>query len=177
GEARSPGERADYVLRPFVSGVALPLFAFTSAGVTVLNVGSNPAVQSFADTLTAPVTLGVLVGLLVGKPIGVIGGAYLTARFTRASLNPDLRWADVAAVGVLAGIGFTVSLLIAELAFDADAKLLNDAKVGILAATLGAAVISALVLRRRRRALDDLVAEEDADLDGDGIPDVYERES
>jgi NhaA family Na+:H+ antiporter len=177
GEAQSPGERADHVLRPFVSGIALPLFAFTSAGVTVLNVGSTEAVQSLADTLTAPVTLGVLVGLLVGKPIGVIGGAYLTARFTRASLNPDLRWADVAAVGVLAGIGFTVSLLIAELAFDGDPKLLNDAKVGILAATLGAAVISALVLRRRRRALDDLVAAEDADVDNDGIPDVYERES
>ena len=120
--------------------------------------------------------LGVLVGLLVGKPIGVIGGAWLMARFTRASLNPALRWADVIAVGVLAGIGFTVSLLIAELAFEEDPQLLTDAKVGILAATFGAAVLSALVLARRKRALDQIVAEEDADSDADGIPDVYQHE-
>jgi NhaA family Na+:H+ antiporter len=98
------------------------------------------------------------------------------ARFTRASLNPALRWADVIAVGVLAGIGFTVSLLIAELAFEEDPQLLTDAKVGILAATFGAAVLSALVLARRKRALDQIVAEEDADSDADGIPDVYQHE-
>ena len=96
----------------------MPLFAFTSAGVTVRDVGASAApVESLGQTLSSPVTLGVLVGLLVGKPIGVIGGAWLMARFTRASLNPALRWADVVAVGILAGIGFTVSLLIAELAF------------------------------------------------------------
>jgi NhaA family Na+:H+ antiporter len=99
------------------------------------------------------------------------------ARFTRASLNPALRWSDVAAVGVLAGIGFTVSLLIAELAFEEDAQLLTDAKVGILSATFGAALLSALVLARRKRALERLMADEDADADADGIPDVYQREA
>jgi NhaA family Na+:H+ antiporter len=83
----------------------------------------------------------------------------------------------VAAVGVLAGIGFTVSLLIAELAFKADPQLLTDAKVGILSASFGAAVLSALVLARRRRALETIVADEDADADADGIPDVYQREA
>jgi len=124
--------------------------------------------------LTSPVTLGVLVGLLLGKPIGVIGGAWLMARFTRASLNPALRWADLVAVGFLAGIGFTVSLLIAELAFFEEKTLLAEAKLGILSATLGAAVLSALVLARRRRALAELIAAEEADVDADGIPDVYE---
>ena len=178
GEAQSPGDRAEHALRPFVAGFAVPLFAFASAGVTVRDVGASDApVDSLAETLSAPVTLGVLVGLLVGKPLGVIGGAWLMARFTRASLNPALRWADVAAVGVLAGIGFTVSLLIAELAFEDNAQLLTDAKVGILSATLGAAVLSALVLARRRRALDQIVADENVDTDSDGVPDVYQRES
>ena len=178
GEEQSPGDRAEHALRPFVAGFAVPLFAFTSAGVTVRDVGASAApVESLGQTLSSPVTLGVLVGLLVGKPIGVIGGAWLMARFTRASLNPALRWADVVAVGILAGIGFTVSLLIAELAFKSSPELLTDAKVGILGATFGAAVLSALVLARRKRALDLLVAEEDTDSDADGIPDVYERES
>ena len=178
GEAQSPGDRAEHALRPFVAGFAVPLFAFASAGVTVRDVGASDApVDSLTETLSAPVTLGVLVGLLVGKPLGVIGGAWLMARFTRASLNPALRWADVAAVGVLAGIGFTVSLLIAELAFEDNAQLLTDAKVGILSATLGAAVLSALVLARRRRALDQIVADENVDTDSDGVPDVYQRES
>jgi len=177
GEELSPGDRAEHALRPFVAGIAVPLFAFTSAGVTVRDVGVAAApVESLGQTLSSPVTLGVLVGLLVGKPIGVIGGAWLMARFTRASLNPALRWADVIAVGVLAGIGFTVSLLIAELAFEEDPQLLTDAKVGILAATFGAAVLSALVLARRKRALDQLMADEDTDSDADGIPDVYERD-
>ena len=154
GEERSPGDRAEQALRPFVAGFAVPLFAFTSAGVTIVAVGTEAAsIPPITQTLTSPVTLGVLIGLLVGKPLGVIGGAWLMARFTRASLNPALRWADIVAVGVLAGIGFTVSLLIAELAFEEDAVLLTDAKVGILAATLGAALISALVLAGRRRAL------------------------
>ncbi len=177
GEVESPGDRAEHVLRPFVAGVAVPLFAFASAGVTIRDVGvSSAPVQSLADTISEPVTLGVLAGLLIGKPIGVFAGAWLTARFTRASLNPALRWADIAAVGMLGGIGFTVSLLIAELAFEEDPQLLTDAKVGILAATLGAAALSAMLLAHRRRALDALVAQENADVDADGVPDVYQSE-
>jgi NhaA family Na+:H+ antiporter len=165
GESKSPGERAEYALRPFVAGVAVPVFAFASAGVA-LGGGDT----SLTTMLSSPVTLAVL----VGKPIGVIGGAWLMARFTRATLNPALRWADMVAVGFLAGIGFTVSLLIAELAFEENETLLSEAKLGILTATLGAAILSALVLSRRKKALNDLIAEEEADLDADGIPDVYE---
>lgn len=174
--APSPAERAEFLLRPFVSGVAVPLFAFASAGVTVLAVlPDEPAPPPLLETMTSPVTLGVLLGLLIGKPIGVIGGAWVVARFTRASLNPDLRWADMVAVGFLAGIGFTVSLLIAELAYADHPALLGSAKVGILAATVGAAVISTLVLAHRRRALHDLVTAEEVDADADGIPDVYQQ--
>jgi NhaA family Na+:H+ antiporter len=176
GERTSPGETAEYRLRPFVAGIAVPLFAFTSAGVTIRSVpGLDVEVPPLQEALTAPVTLGVMLGLLVGKPIGVIGGAWLMARFTRASLNPTLRWADMVAVGLLAGIGFTVSLLIAELAYKESELLLANAKVGILSATLGAGVLSALVLSRRRRALAELVAAEEADRDADGIPDVYQQ--
>jgi NhaA family Na+:H+ antiporter len=174
GERASPGELAEYRLRPFVAGVAVPLFAFASAGVTVRTVPGGEPVPPFLETLTSPVTLGVLVGLLVGKPIGVLGGAWLTARFTRARLNPALRWGDLAAVGLLAGIGFTVSLLIAELAYEGAPTLLADAKVGILTATLGAALLSAVVLRRRRHALVAYIAAEEADQNADGVPDVYQ---
>lgn len=177
GEERSPGEAAEYYLRPFVAGVAVPLFAFTSAGVTVRNVPGAPfTVPPLTETLTSPVTLGVLVALMVGKPIGVFGGAWLMARFTRASLNPALRWADMAAVGFLAGIGFTVSLLIAELAFDTAPELLVEAKLGILTATACSAVLAGMALLRRRRALAEYMAAEETDADADGVPDVYQHQ-
>ena len=176
-EVRAPGESAELLLRPFVSGFAVPLFAFTASGVTIRDVPGAPLpVPPLVDTLSSPVTLGVLVGLILGKPIGVIGGAWLMARFTRASLNPALRWADMVAVGLLAGIGFTVSLLIAELAFETTPELLMDAKVGILAGTFGSAVLGTLALTRRRRALAAFIAEEEADVDGDGVPDVYQSD-
>lgn len=176
GEAQSPGEKAELDLRAFVAGFCVPVFAFTAAGVTFLDVGlPDYPVPPLLETLTAPVTLGAALGLLLGKPVGVIGGAWLMARFTRASLNPALRWADVVAVGLLACIGFTVSLLIAELAYSGEPVLLAEAKVGVLAATLGAAVASSLVLAYRRHAIAALIAREEADADQNGIPDVYER--
>lgn len=174
GESRSPGQAAEHHLRPFVSGVAVPVFAFTSAGVSLRALAAEPGGGSLTQMLTDPVTLGVMMGLLVGKPIGVIGGAWLMARFTRASLNPMLRWADMVAVGFLAGIGFTVSLLIAELAYSDRPDLLGGAKLGILSATLASAVLAALVLHRRRRDIEAFMAREEEDRNSDGIPDVYQ---
>lgn len=174
GESRSPGQTAEHHLRPFVSGVAVPLFAFTAAGVSLRALAADPAGGSLTQMLTDPVTLGVMVGLLVGKPIGVIGGSWIMARFTRAALNPMLRWADLVAVGFLAGIGFTVSLLIAELAYYDRPDLLGGAKLGVLSATLASSLLAAVVLQRRRRALEDFMAREEEDRDADGIPDVYE---
>lgn len=166
GEDRSPGEKIEHSLRPFVAGVAVPLFALMSAGVDLRDA-------DFAATLGSNVSLGVAMGLLIGKPIGVIVGSYLMARFTRASLNPALGWGDVTAVGFLAGIGFTVSLLIAELAFEESRAHLVEAKVGILMATAGAALISAIVLAARRHSLAAFDAVEERDDDSDGVPDVY----
>ena len=119
GETESPGERAEHVIRPISAGVAVPLFAFFAAGVDLR--GSD-----LVNAITTPVAIGVMVGLVVGKPIGVVGTAWLMARFTKASLSSSIRWRDVMAVGLLAGIGFTVSLLIAELAFPYDESRLRQ---------------------------------------------------
>jgi Na+:H+ antiporter, NhaA family len=167
GEDEAPADRWEHSIRPLSAGVCVPLFAFFSAGVTFVG---NP---SGIGILTTPVVVAIVVGLVLGKPLGVLGGAWLVARFTRASLSASLRWADVLAVGVLAGIGFTVSLLIGELAFETDPTRLTEAKIGILSASVLAAVLAAFALGRRRRAYAEIAALEEADDDGDGVPDVY----
>lgn len=109
GEDRSPGERTSFLLHPVSAGVAVPLFALFAAGVSV-------SATSLKDVFTPPEPLGVVLGLVLGKTVGIFAGTYLAARFTRARLNPQLAWADVFALAALAGIGFTVALLIGELA-------------------------------------------------------------
>ncbi|TXH39627.1 MAG: Na+/H+ antiporter NhaA [Actinobacteria bacterium] len=168
GEALSPAERLQERLQPISAGFCVPVFAFFAAGVDLRGT-------DLAATLSSPVAVGVLVGLVIGKPIGVVGGAWLTARFTRASLSSSLAWRDVIAVGLIAGIGFTVSLLIAELAFGADTAELGAAKISVLMASAVAAVIASVALITRSRYYAALAAEEDRDDDGDGIPDVYQR--
>jgi NhaA family Na+:H+ antiporter len=165
GETVSPADRYEHAIRPLSAGVCVPLFAFFSAGVTVVGLS--------ASAVTQPVATAIVVGLVLGKPLGVYGGARLVARFTRASLSSSLRWADVLAVGLLAGIGFTVSLLIGELAFETDPYRETAAKIGILAASVLSAVIASVALGRRKRAYAEIAAAEDADSDGDGVPDVY----
>jgi len=144
-EVRSPAERVEHRLRPWSAGVAVPVFALFAAGVTL----SRGAVR---DLLTDPVAIGIVCGLTVGKIIGVFGGSWLTARFTRAELNSDLAWRDVGAVSVLAGIGFTVALLIAQLAFGDDVAQVERAKVAVLVASLLSALLAAVLLFRRNRA-------------------------
>lgn len=168
GEDEAPADRWEHAVRPISAGICVPLFAFFSAGVTF--VGTE---QGFA-ILTEPVVIAIVVGLVLGKPIGVLGGAWLVARFTRASLSSTLRWADVGAVGVLAGIGFTVSLLIGELAFEGEALLTAEAKIGILSASVLAALLATIALKGRERAYAAYNDVEEADSDGDGVPDVYQ---
>lgn len=148
GEKKSPAERLEHHLRPWSAGVAVPVFALFAAGVTL----SGGAMR---EMLTDPVAIGVVAGLMVGKFIGIFGGSWLTARFTRAELNSDLAWRDVGAVSVLAGIGFTVALLIAQLAFGDDAAQVERAKAAVLVASLLSALIAALLLFRRNRAYAD----------------------
>ncbi|WFB08235.1 Na+/H+ antiporter NhaA [Streptomyces sp. LX-29] len=167
GEERSPAEHVEHQVRPFSAGLAVPLFALFAAGVSV----SGGAV---ADVFTRPETLGVVLGLVVGKTIGVFGGSWLAARFTKAELNEELAWADVFAVASLAGIGFTVSLLIGELAFPADPVLADEVKAAVLIGSLLAAVLACVLLKLRNNRYKRLCEEEDRDEDQDGIPDVYE---
>ena len=99
----------------------------------------------------------------MGKSVGVFAGAYLTARFTRAELSDDLRWRDIAAVSALTGVGFTVSLLISELAYDDTPALLNLAKGGVLLGSLVSALVATALLRRRDRFYDQLCSEEESE--------------
>ncbi|QCH24503.1 Na+/H+ antiporter NhaA [Mycobacteroides salmoniphilum] len=159
-------ERFEHRLRPLSAGVAVPVFAFFAAGVTL--GGFAGLWQALLD----PVALGVVLGLLVGKPIGIFLTTYLLARFTRASLDDDLSWLDIAGVALLAGIGFTVSLLIGELAFGAGSAA-EHVKVGVLAGSLTSAAVASVVLRLRNRAYRRIEAKETLDADHDGVPDVF----
>ncbi|MGN5634550.1 Na+/H+ antiporter NhaA, partial [Streptomyces sp. AC154] len=167
GEERSPGERIEHLIRPLSAGFAVPLFALFSAGVSL----SGGAV---AGVFTRPETLGVVLGLVVGKTVGIYGGTWLATRFTRAELNKELAWADVFAVASLAGIGFTVSLLIGELAFT-DADMVNEIKASVLLGSLIAAVLSGVLLKLRVRRYRALTDAEELDEDESGVPDVYEQ--
>ena len=170
GPDAGPGlaEHFEHRLRPLSAGVAVPAFAFFAAGVTV------GGAAGLADALTDRVALGIVAGLVVGKFVGVFGTTYLVARFTRATLDQDLDWRDVAGVALLAGIGFTVSLLVGELAFGAHSAREEHVKVGVLAGSLLSALLAAVVLRSRNRAYRRLEALEMADANHDGVPDVYD---
>ncbi|MFJ4713182.1 Na+/H+ antiporter NhaA [Streptomyces sp. NPDC088785] len=167
GEAHSPGERIEHLVRPLSAGLAVPLFALFSAGVAVSG-------GALGDVFTRPETLGVVLGLVVGKAVGIFGGTWLTARFTRASLPDGLAWADVFAVASLAGIGFTVSLLIGELAFTDDPLLTDEVKAAVLVGSLIAAVLSSVLLKMRNAKYRALWETEERDEDEDGVPDIYE---
>ncbi|GAB2889719.1 Na+/H+ antiporter NhaA [Streptomyces mayteni] len=143
-EKESPAERVEHLVHPLSAGVCVPLFALFAAGVPI-----SGAV--LADLVTEPEPLGVVAGLFLGKVLGVFGATYLTARFTRARLNPTLGWADVAGGAMLAGIGFTVSLLIAELAFADQPALAEHAKAAVLVGSLLSALVASLVLTLRGR--------------------------
>ncbi|MFI8191509.1 Na+/H+ antiporter NhaA [Streptomyces sp. NPDC085946] len=167
GESASPAERASHLLHPLSAGVAVPLFALFAAGVGI----SAAALEA---VFTRPEPLGVVLGLVVGKTLGIFAGTYLAVRFTRARLNPELAWADVLALAVLAGIGFTVALLIGELAFP-DPAAAEHVKAAVLTGSLTAALLAALLVRRRNGVYRRLYEEETRDEDRDGVPDAYQR--
>jgi len=136
--AISPNERLQQLYHPWTSYAIVPLFALANAGI-VINGGF------LARAFTSPITLGILIGYLVGKPAGVLGGCWLVTRVSRGRLRPPIGWAALAGGGSIAGIGFTVSLLIANLAFrGAD---LEEAKLGVLSAALCASLATWLVFR------------------------------
>jgi NhaA family Na+:H+ antiporter len=170
GPDAGPGlaEHFEHRFRPISSGVAVPVFAFFSAGVAVSGL------SGLGEALADPIAIGIIVGLVIGKTIGILGATFLVARFTHADLDEHLSWVDVLGLSLLAGIGFTVSLLIGELAFGAGTLRDEHVKVGVLAGSLLAAALAAVVLRVRNSTYRQLHQSETADSDGDGVPDVYQ---
>lgn len=174
GDPTEPGSRGlaevfEHRLRPLSAGVAVPIFAFFSAGVAV------GGWDGLTTALSSPVALGIVLGLVVGKVVGITGTTYLVTRLRGANLDPSLRWVDVTGVAALAGIGFTVSLLVAELSFGVGTVLGDEAKVGIFVASLLAAVIGSGVLTARNRHYRQVAVAESVDADADGIPDAYQQ--
>lgn len=143
GETESPLESALDKFHPWSAGLCVPVFAFFAAGVSIVGI-------SVAQAFSSPVSVGVMLGLVVGKPIGILGFAWLAARFTKAELSKSLYWGDVLAIGLLAGVGFTVSLLITKLAFIGDAELDALARLSVLMASIIAATLAVVALQIRK---------------------------
>jgi Na+/H+ antiporter NhaA len=136
--ATPSNERLQQLFHPWTSYVIVPVFALANAGIEVDGA-------FLAQSFSSPITLGILVGYVVGKPVGILGCSWLLTRLSRRRLQPPVGWAAVAGGGTIAGVGFTVALLVATLAF--DGRRLEEAKLGILSAALGAALITWLLFR------------------------------
>ena len=137
-ESVSVAERLEHLLHPWTAFVILPLFAFVNAGIPLTG-------GVIGDAASSPLTLGIVVGLVVGKPLGIVLSTWLVTTTGGASLPAGTSWKGITGAGTLAGIGFTVSLFVSGLAFD-DPTVVGRAKVGILAASLTAAVLGAALL-------------------------------
>jgi NhaA family Na+:H+ antiporter len=139
--AQAPLQWIEHALQPWVSFVIIPLFAFANAGVELRG--------ELAGAFASPVTVGVLLGLVIGKPLGITLFAWIATRLRIAALPEGCRWRALHAVSWLGGIGFTMSLFVTGLAFADDARV-TDAKVGIFAASVAAALAGWLLLRREQ---------------------------
>jgi Na+/H+ antiporter NhaA len=136
--ATSPNERLQQMFHPWTSYVIVPLFALANAGIAIDG-------SFLARAFSSPVTLGILAGYVIGKPVGIFGSSWLLTRLTRRRLRPPVGWVALAGGGTIAGVGFTIALLVATLAF--DGRRLEEAKVGILSAALCAALLTWLLFR------------------------------
>ncbi|MER7274983.1 Na+/H+ antiporter NhaA [Dactylosporangium sp. NPDC000244] len=139
GESEDPSHRAERLLRPVTAAVVLPVFALMAAGVSFRT----------GDLFASTVAIGVILGLVAGKVLGIAGGTWLTVTLTPAELNPDLSWWDILGLAQLAGIGFTVSLLMAELSYPDSERLVDDAKGGVLVGSAVAVVLGTVTLSIR----------------------------
>ena len=135
------------------------------------NIRSESAYSVAAAT--SSIGLGVIVGLVGGKVIGITGSTWLVTRLRRAQLDPDLSWVDLFGLSILGGIGFTVSLLVSELTFGQGTALDDVAKVAVLTASVLAALLAAVVLGGRNRHYRAIAAAEEVDADADGVPDKF----
>jgi NhaA family Na+:H+ antiporter len=144
GREESLAERFEHRWRPVSAGIAVPVFALLSAGVAV-------SAASLAAAGADPAAIAIVLGLVLGKPIGIVGATALVSLSRHVGLARGLSWWDIVGIGALAGIGFTVSLLVAELAFGSGSPQEDHAKVAILVASTAAAVLGAAVLLARGR--------------------------
>ncbi|MGP5254135.1 Na+/H+ antiporter NhaA [Brachybacterium sp. JB7] len=140
GKQHSLSHTLEHRLRPFSSAIAVPVFAFFSAGVAV------GGLTGLLDAWQSTVALGIIVGLVGGKILGIVGTSFVLTKLTSARLDPSLRWPDMLGMAAVAGIGFTVSLLVSELSFTAGDPIYDAAKVGVLTASALAAVLGAAIL-------------------------------
>lgn len=136
--AISPNERLQHLFHPWTSFVVVPLFALANVGISLRG-------DVLGRAVTSPVTLGILVGYVVGKPIGIVGASWLASRRWLGGLRLPVGLSPLVGTSAVAGIGFTVALLIATLAFEGEQ--LQEAKLGILGAAIAASVLGALVFR------------------------------
>nr|WP_296772481.1 Na+/H+ antiporter NhaA [Rhodococcus sp. (in: high G+C Gram-positive bacteria)] len=172
GPEAGPGlaEHFEHRIRPLSAGVAIPLFAFCAAGVTV------GGFTGLTSALTDPIALGIIAGLVIGKTVGIFGTTFVLSKFTKASLDNTVKWIDVVGISMLAGIGFTVSLLIGDLAFGPGTERDDHVKIGVLAGSILAALLASALLRSRNKVYKRIHKDETRDDDHDGIPDVYQRD-
>ncbi len=138
GEEASPAERLEHTLTPLSAGVAVPFFALMSAGVVI---------AGGTDLLTDPIVIGVVAGLVIGKPLGVLGGAWIVTKLTNADIGEEVSWRDITGLALLAGVGFTVALLVADLSYGREES--EAAKTAVLAGSLVAAALAGGILHRR----------------------------
>jgi NhaA family Na+:H+ antiporter len=138
----SPLHRIEHSIQPWVSFLVMPLFAFANAGVRILGNG--------AAALTHPVSLGVALGLFVGKPLGIWFFAWTSAKTGLATAPPELSWGSILGGAWLSGIGFTMSLFVAGLAFG-EGTLLDMSKIGTMGASLGAGICGSIILMRQSK--------------------------
>ena len=142
-DVEGPAERTERILHPYSSFLVVPIFALANAGLPL-------SVAAAEEALRSPVAIGVTLGLVLGKALGVLGATWVAARLGLGTLPRGVSWAEVAGVSALAGIGFTVSLFITTLAFEgSDAA--SDATIGILVGSVVAAVVGAAILARSAR--------------------------
>ena len=144
GETEAVAARLEHRWRPLSAGVAVPVFALFAAGVPLSGA-------ALAAAAVDPAAQGVALGLIVGKPLGILAATALLVTVTRARLADSVRWGDLLAVSCVAGIGFTVSLLIAELSFPAGSPHIEAVKAAVLVGSLGSAALGAALLAWRGR--------------------------
>ena len=144
GESKSLTDRFAHTMEFYSSGFVVPIFAFFAAGVNIIDAGG------FLGMLSDPVAIGIYLGLPVGKLVGISGGVWLMIRFTKLSLEQSLSIKDVIPVSLVAGIGFTVSLLIAQLSFSPTDPHEAHARVAVILGSFLAVILGAIALRLRQ---------------------------